>query len=101
MIRFFGSDHVLESWFVVQFTGKSVLDCALAFIHAGSILKTQPAWGLSPLGQPGWIPASQLISVPLWNSRPCGSAEPGTKSYVPITWPVLPSYFTSPGFPSL
>ena len=49
-------------------------------VYAGSILNTQPAWGLSPLGQPGWMPASQLIRVPLWNSSPCGSQEPGTKS---------------------
>jgi len=29
-----------------------------------SIRKTQPAVGLSFTGQPGWMPASQLISAP-------------------------------------
>src|SRR5882762_3659053 len=66
-----------------------------------SIWKIQPAVGLSLLGQPGWMPASQLISLPSNIARPCGSQEFGTKSTVSSTLPVAASYLTRQGRYSL
>jgi hypothetical protein len=60
--------------------------------------KIQPVVGLSLLGQLGWIPASQLTSVPLCIASPWGSQEFDSNSAVSRTRPVSASYFTSPGF---
>ena len=49
-------------------------------VQVKSIRKIQPLVGLSIFGQPGWMPASQLISAPSCIASPCGSQEPGTKS---------------------
>src|SRR5215469_4905982 len=45
-----------------------------------SIRKIQPAVGLSFTGQPGWMPASQLISAPSCIASPWGSLESGPRS---------------------
>src|SRR5262245_15643238 len=49
---------------------------------------------------PGWMPASQLTRRPSCQSSPCGSHDPGAKSTVIRSWPVLPSYLFRPARPS-
>jgi len=74
---------------------------ARAELQIKSIWKIQPAVGLSLFGQFGWIPASQLISLPSCIASPWGSQEFGTKSTVSWTLPVAASYLTRHGRYSL